>query len=73
LSVFRMNPLGNKPLLLGIAASILAILAVVYIPFMQSIFQTTPLTNESWIMVLATGLLVVIAAEIMKKILPGLN
>jgi Ca2+-transporting ATPase len=73
LSVFRMNPLGNKPLLLGIAASILAILAVVYIPFMQSIFQTTPLTNESWIMVLATGLLVVIVAEIMKKILPGLN
>jgi Ca2+-transporting ATPase len=73
LSVFRMNPLGNKPLLLGIAASILAILAVVYIPFMQSIFQTTPLTNESWILVLATGFLVVIAAEILKKILPGLK
>ena len=73
MSVFRMNPLGNKPLLLGIAGSILAILAVVYIPFMQSIFDTRPLTPESWILVLATGLLVVIAAEIMKRFLPGLK
>ena len=68
-----MNPLGNKPLLLGIAASILAILAVVYIPFMQSIFDTRPLTTESWMFVLATGLLVVIVAEIMKRFLPGLK
>ena len=73
ISVFRMNPLGNKPLLLGIAGSILAILAVVYIPFMQSIFDTRPLTPESWMSVLATGLLVVIAAEIMKRFLPGLR
>lgn len=72
-SVFRMNPLGNKPLLLGIAASILAILAVVYIPFMQSIFNTRPLTSQSWMFVLATGLLVVVAAEIMKRFLPGLK
>ncbi|HNQ52493.1 HAD-IC family P-type ATPase, partial [Methanothrix soehngenii] len=51
-SVFRMNPLGNKTLLMGIAASILAILAVVYIPFMQFIFETRPLTSESWILIL---------------------
>jgi Ca2+-transporting ATPase len=72
-SVFRMNPLGNKPLLLGIAASILSILAVVYIPFMQSIFNTRPLTQESWMFVLTAGLLVVVAAEVMKRILPGLK
>jgi len=72
-SVFRMNPLGNKNLLLGIAASILAILAVVYIPFMQLIFQTRPLAFDSWILILTTGLLVVLAAEVMKKILSGLR
>ncbi|HQE71533.1 MAG TPA: HAD-IC family P-type ATPase, partial [Methanothrix soehngenii] len=71
-SVFRMNPLGNKTLLMGIAASILAILAVVYIPFMQFIFETRPLTSESWILILTTGLVVVLAAEVMKKILSGL-
>ena len=72
-SVFRMNPLGNKALLLGIATSILAILAVVYIPFMQFIFETRPLTSESWTLILATGVLVVLAAEVMKKILSGLE
>lgn len=72
-SVFRMNPLGNKTLLMGIAASILAILAVVYIPFMQFIFETRPLTSESWILILTTGLVVVLAAEVMKKILSGLS
>jgi magnesium-transporting ATPase (P-type) len=68
-----MNPLGNKTLLLGIAGSIFSILAVVYIPFMQSIFQTKPLTYESWAMVLGIGLLVVMAAEVMKRVLPGLR
>jgi Ca2+-transporting ATPase len=72
-SIFRMNPLGNKTLLLGIACSIFSILAVVYIPFMQSIFQTRPLTSESWALVLGVGLLVVVAAEVMKKVLPGLR
>jgi Ca2+-transporting ATPase len=72
-SVFRMNPLGNKTLLIGIATSILAILAVVYIPFMQFIFETRPLASESWILILITGLVVVLAAEVMKKILSGLS
>jgi len=72
-SVFRMNPLGNKTLLLGIAASILAILAVVYIPFMQFIFETRPLSSDSWILILTTGFLVVLAAEVMKKLLSGLR
>jgi Ca2+-transporting ATPase len=72
-SIFSMNPLGNKTLLLGIAGSIISILAVVYIPFMQSIFLTRPLTFESWGMVLGAGLLVVVAAEVMKKVLPGLR
>ncbi len=72
-SIFSMNPLGNKTLLLGIAGSIISILVVVYIPFMQSIFQTKPLTSESWAMVLGVGLLVVVAAEVMKRVLPGLR
>jgi Ca2+-transporting ATPase len=72
-SIFRMNPLGNKTLLLGIAGSIISILAVVYIPFMQTIFQTRPLTGESWAMVLGIGLLVVLVSEVMKRLMPGLR
>ncbi len=72
-SVLRMNPLGNKTLLLGIAGSILSVLAVVYIPFMQFIFDTRPLTSQSWIFILVTGLLVVMAAEVMKRFFPGMR
>jgi Ca2+-transporting ATPase len=72
-SVLRMNPSGNKKLILGIAASLLALLAVVYVPFMQSIFGTTPLQPESWGMILAVSLLVVLVAEVLKKIVPRLN
>ena len=69
-SVLRMNPGGNKNLILGIAASILALLAVVYIPFMRSIFGTTVLDAQSWGAILATSLLVILAAEVLKKIVP---
>ena len=72
-SVLRMNPLSNKTLLLGIAGSVLSILAVVYIPFMQSIFETVPLTLQSWMFILVAGLPVVIATEVMKRFLPGLK
>jgi P-type Ca2+ transporter type 2C len=72
-SVLRMNPFSNKTLLLGIAGSILSILVVVYIPFMQSIFETEPLTPQSWMLVLVAGLPVILAAEVMKRFLPGLK
>jgi Ca2+-transporting ATPase len=72
-SILKMNPFGNRALLLGITGSIVSILAVVYIPFMQSIFQTRPLTSDSWVMVLAVGMVVVIVAEAMKRFLPGLR
>jgi Ca2+-transporting ATPase len=68
-SILEMNLLENKALLLGIACSIASILAVVYIPFMQRIFQTQPLTADSWGMVLVVGLLVVVAAEVMKRLM----
>ena len=72
-SIFKIDPRGNKTLILGIACSIISILAVVYIPFMQAIFHTRPLTGESWAMVLGVGLLVVLAAEVMKRLMPGLR
>jgi Ca2+-transporting ATPase len=72
-SVLRMDPMGNKMLLLGIAGSVLSVLMVVYIPFMQSIFHTVPIASESWILIMAAGFLVVVASETMKRFLPGLR
>jgi Ca2+-transporting ATPase len=67
-SVLRMNPWSNKKLILGIAASILALLSVVYLPFMQGIFSTAALQMESWALILAASLLVVLVSEALKKI-----
>ncbi len=72
-SLLKLKPLGNKMLILGLAASILAILAAVYLPFMQSIFETAPLKAESWVLVGIVSVLVVLAAEVLKKIVPGLR
>ncbi|MCJ7443584.1 MAG: cation-translocating P-type ATPase [Methanotrichaceae archaeon] len=72
-SVLSMDPLGNKTLILGILGSIIAVLSVVYIPFMQSIFETKPLTMESLGIVLVVASMVILAAEAMKRFLPGLR
>jgi magnesium-transporting ATPase (P-type) len=60
-------------LILGLAASILAILAAVYLPIMQSIFETAPLKTESWVLVGIVSVLVVLTAEVLKKVVPGLR
>jgi Ca2+-transporting ATPase len=72
-SILKMKPWGNKMLVLGIAISMLAILAAVYIPFMQSIFETVPLKAEIWILVAVVSLLVISAAEVMKRLIPGMR
>ena len=60
-SVFRSNLLENKPLLLAAATSVILQLAVVYLPFLQPLFQTVPLSASDWLIVLAiaaSGLLI---------------
>jgi Ca2+-transporting ATPase len=56
-SVFRSNVLGNKRLVAAVALSFLLQLAVVYIPFLQSLFQTVPLNARDWGIVLTIATL----------------
>jgi Ca2+-transporting ATPase len=72
-SVLRINPLSNKKLLAGIAAAILALLAAIYLPFMQPLFDTVPLRMDSWLAILGVSFLVVIVSEVLKRALPGLR
>lgn len=39
-SVFKIGLFSNRPFLLAVGLSVLGQLAVIYIPFLQSIFQT---------------------------------
>jgi Ca2+-transporting ATPase len=51
-SVFELNFFANKFLLLAVGISLTMQLAVMYIPFLSSIFVTAPLTYLEWIAVL---------------------
>ena len=66
-SVFALNPNTNKKLMLGLSASVIALLAAIYLPFMQSLFKTAPLALESWASILVVASLVVVAAELFKR------
>lgn len=72
-SIINMNPWSNMKLLAGITASALAVLAAIYLPLFQRLFETVPLTLESWIQVAATTLVVVLVAEVLKKVFPGMG
>ncbi len=72
-SVLQINPGSNKKLLAGIGASIAAILAAIYVPFLQGAFDTVALLREDWIVVLGVSFSVVIVAEVLKRIVPGLR
>lgn len=66
-SFFKMDPRTNKKLIAGLAASLAGLLAAIYIPFMQTIFDTAPLDVESWIAILVAASAVVVVAEIFKR------
>ncbi len=66
-SFFKMDPMTNKKLIAGLAASLAGLLAAIYLPFMQTIFDTAPLNVESWIAILVAASAVVVVAEIFKR------
>ncbi len=66
-SVFALNPNTNKKLIVGLLASVIALLAAIYLPFMQALFKTAPLTIESWASILVVASLVVVVAELFKR------
>jgi len=60
-SVFRGGLFGNGKLVLAAVVSLLLQLAVIYIPFLQPLFQTVGLNVSDWLIVLAiasSGLLI---------------
>lgn len=64
-SIFKIK-IHNKKLVLAVIGSIIAMLAAIYVPFMQEIFGTVPLAALDWVVIFAAGSSVLIAAEIKK-------
>ena len=69
-NAFKVGFLSNKSLLVAVAISVATTLAVVFLPGLQSVFQTAPLEFSEWIVVilLATCGFLVAPELFMKKI-----
>lgn len=67
-SVFRIGLFSNKYFLLAIGGSILMQLFVIYIPFLQYIFETTSLSLEELFSTIIVSSTVFILDEVLKRL-----
>jgi Ca2+-transporting ATPase len=67
-SIFRIGLFSNPLLLFAVVAALAAQLAVLYVPLLQSVFQTVPLAAYEWVRILAISWTVVLVVELDKLI-----
>lgn len=65
-SLFRINPLSNRFLFVGIVAAGLAQIGVVYWGPLQNVFRTVSLTAGQWGIMVAVGATVILGGELDK-------
>jgi Ca2+-transporting ATPase len=68
-SLLSLGLLSNKPMLLAIGITILAQMAVIYVPAFNSVFHTQPLPLFDLMFCFAISLLVLVVVEIQKAFL----
>jgi Ca2+-transporting ATPase len=64
--LLKIGIFSNRIMNIAVASSLVLLLAVVYTPFLNSIFDTVPLGWEQWIIVLPLLFIPAIAAEATK-------
>jgi len=67
-SLFRLGVFSNKYMQYAVLLSAVLLLSVVYVPFLQPVFNTVPLGIREWTLVLPLLLVPGIAAEITKAV-----
>src|SRR5688500_12662206 len=65
-SVFSIGMFSNRWMVWAVGASLLLVLMVVYVPFLQPFFDTVPLTLDDWLMMLPFFFASAIAMELLK-------
>ncbi|MBT9168408.1 MAG: Calcium-transporting ATPase 1 [Syntrophomonadaceae bacterium] len=65
-SVFKLGLLSNKWLILAFFVTILTILPILYVPFLQNIFKVVPLNLKDWLIATSVSVTVLIVVEIVK-------
>jgi Ca2+-transporting ATPase len=67
--LLKIGVFSNKWMNLAVAASLALVLAVIYIPFLNPIFQTEALTGAEWELILPLFLIPSVVAELTKVVL----
>ncbi len=67
----RMGMFSNRLMLIGMLITLLLILAVVYIPLFQAVFELTPLSLGEWVMPIGAAFLSLLIAEGIKLVARG--
>jgi Ca2+-transporting ATPase len=65
-SIFAIGLFSNKWMVWAVSASLLLVLLVVYVPFMQPFFDTVPLSIDDWLMMLPFFFASALAMELLK-------
>ncbi len=68
-ALLKIGVFGNKWMQYAVGASLVLLLAVIYVPFLQKVFGTVALTFGDWLMMLPFILLASVAAELTKAYL----
>ena len=66
LSIFQIGPFSNRYLVLAVTVSLVLLLATVFVPFLQPIFNTHALTLTEWEVVVGLAFIPAIAEELTK-------
>jgi Ca2+-transporting ATPase len=69
-TVFKIGFFSNKWMQYAIGASTILLLAVIYIPFFNPIFETVPLSLRDWLEIIPLVVLPYVAGEVTKFFLP---
>jgi len=67
-SLLKVGFAKNRFLLIAVASSILLQLAVIYVPFLQEMFETAPLGMYDWALVILLSATVILTVEASKRI-----
>jgi P-type Ca2+ transporter type 2C len=68
LSMFRLGLFSNRLIWIGIAAELVLVFAIVYVPPLQRIFGTTAFPLHYWLFLFAWTPLLLVAEEIRKRV-----
>jgi len=65
-SALRLSPLRNRWLFIGVGLQVCILLALVYVPFLQPLFNTAPLSSLDWATLYSLAVVVLIVEEARK-------